>query len=36
MASPFIPRKELVRGFVYDVTSGHLREVKSQQALVSA
>jgi carbonic anhydrase len=29
MASPFIPHKEEVRGFVYDVTSGHLREVKS-------
>ena len=27
MASPFIPHKEEVRGFVYDVTSGHLREV---------
>jgi carbonic anhydrase len=25
--SPFIPRKESVRGFVYDVTSGRLREV---------
>ena len=29
MASPFIPHKDGVRGFVYDVTSGHLREVKS-------
>ena len=29
MASPFIPHKEEVRGFVYDVASGHLREVKS-------
>ena len=27
LASPFIPHKEEVRGFVYDVTSGHLREV---------
>lgn len=27
MASPFIPHKEEVRGFVYDVSSGHLREV---------
>jgi carbonic anhydrase len=27
MASPFIPNKEEVRGFVYDVASGHLREV---------
>jgi carbonic anhydrase len=26
-ASPFIPRKELVRGFVYEVETGRLREV---------
>jgi carbonic anhydrase len=26
-ASPFIPRKENVRGFVYEVESGRLREV---------
>jgi carbonic anhydrase len=26
-ASPFIPRKDSVRGFVYEVESGHLREV---------
>jgi carbonic anhydrase len=26
-ASPFIPRKESVRGFVYDVHTGALREV---------
>jgi carbonic anhydrase len=26
-ASPFIPHKESVRGFVYDVESGNLREV---------
>jgi carbonic anhydrase len=26
-ASPFIPRKDSVRGFVYDVRSGSLREV---------
>ncbi|MFN2568334.1 MAG: beta-class carbonic anhydrase [Candidatus Dormibacteria bacterium] len=26
-ASPFIPHKENVRGFVYDVTTGSLREV---------
>jgi carbonic anhydrase len=26
-ASPFIPRKDQVRGFVYDVQSGRLREV---------
>ena len=27
-ASPFIPRKESVRGFVYDVKTGQLREVQ--------
>jgi carbonic anhydrase len=27
MASPYIPHKDEVRGFVYDVSSGHLREV---------
>ena len=32
-ASPFIPHKDQVRGFVYDVRSGRLREVK---ALVAA
>jgi carbonic anhydrase len=26
-ASPFIPRKDSVRGFVYDVSNGRLREV---------
>jgi len=26
-ASPFIPRTDRVRGFVYDVTTGRLREV---------
>ena len=26
-ASPFIPRKESIRGFVYDVKTGRLREV---------
>ena len=26
-ASPFIPHKDRVRGFVYEVESGHLREV---------
>jgi carbonic anhydrase len=26
-ASPFIPRKETIRGFVYDVHTGHLDEV---------
>jgi carbonic anhydrase len=28
LADPFIPRKESVRGFVYDVHTGALREVK--------
>jgi len=27
-ASPFIPRKDKIRGFVYDVKTGRLREVK--------
>ncbi len=27
-ASPFIPRKDSVRGFIYEVESGKLREVK--------
>jgi carbonic anhydrase len=27
-ASPFIPRKDQIRGFVYDVHSGELREVR--------
>jgi carbonic anhydrase len=26
-ASPFIPRKDAVRGFVYEVETGKLREV---------
>ena len=26
-ASPFIPRKDSVRGFIYEVETGHLREV---------
>jgi carbonic anhydrase len=26
-ASPFIPKKDSVRGFVYDVETGRLREV---------
>src|SRR3954464_15514474 len=29
-ASPFVPRKESVRGFVYEVESGRLREVDAQ------
>ena len=28
-ASPFIPHRDNVRGFVYDVETGRLREVKS-------
>jgi carbonic anhydrase len=31
-ASPFIPRKESVRGFVYDVHTGELHEVDAQGA----
>ncbi len=27
-ASPFIPRKHSIRGFVYDVHTGRLREVR--------
>ena len=27
-ASPFIPNKSNVRGFIYDVKTGHLTEVK--------
>jgi carbonic anhydrase len=26
-ASPFVPRKESIRGFIYDVHDGSLREV---------
>ncbi len=26
-ASPFLPHKDAVRGFVYDETTGHLTEV---------
>src|SRR4051812_47512567 len=28
-ASPFVPNKDSVRGFVYDVTTGRLREVEA-------
>ena len=31
-ASPFIPRKDSVRGFVYDVETGRLREVSPKKA----
>jgi carbonic anhydrase len=27
-ASPFVPKKDKIRGFVYDVKTGHLREIK--------
>jgi carbonic anhydrase len=27
-SSPFIPNKENIRGFVYEVETGHLREVR--------
>jgi len=32
-ASPFIPHKESVRGFVYEVESGRLREVAARSAV---
>lgn len=31
LADPFVPRKESVRGFVYDVRTGGLREVSGPQ-----
>lgn len=31
-ASPFIPNKDKVRGFVYDVKTGRLREVKQDES----
>ncbi|MFN2583004.1 MAG: beta-class carbonic anhydrase [Candidatus Dormibacteria bacterium] len=34
-ASPFIPRKESIRGFVYDVKTGELREVSGERALAA-
>ena len=33
-ASPFIPRKDSVRGFVYDVHTGRLREVEAETRVV--
>jgi carbonic anhydrase len=27
-ASPFVPKKDAIRGFVYDVKTGRLREVR--------
>ncbi|HEX6539269.1 MAG TPA: carbonic anhydrase [Candidatus Dormibacteraeota bacterium] len=35
-ASPFIPRKTSIRGFVYDVNTGALREVATEPALAGA
>jgi carbonic anhydrase len=32
LASPFVPRKESVRGFVFDVATGELREVDVPEA----
>jgi carbonic anhydrase len=29
LADPFIPRKDSVRGFIYEVETGRLREVKA-------
>jgi len=31
-ASPFIPKKDAVRGFIYDVTTGRLNEVQERVA----
>jgi carbonic anhydrase len=35
-ASPFIPRKESVRGFVYDVETGALREIAATPLVATA
>jgi carbonic anhydrase len=35
-ASPFIPHRDSVRGFVYDVTTGRLEEVQSDRELSGA
>jgi carbonic anhydrase len=35
-ASPFIPHKDSVRGFVYDVTNGRLREVDLRESAADA
>ena len=34
--SPFIPHRDSVRGFVYDVTTGRLREVEADRELTGA
>lgn len=35
-ASPFIPNRESVRGFLYDVTTGRLREIEADRELTGA
>lgn len=35
-SSPFVPRKTSVRGFVYDVNTGGMREVAAEPALAGA
>jgi carbonic anhydrase len=35
-ASPFIPHKDSIRGFVYDVTDGRLREVDLRESAPDA
>jgi len=35
-ASPFIPHRDSVRGFVYDVTTGRLNEVVADRELTGA
>jgi carbonic anhydrase len=35
-ASPFVPHKDSVRGFVYDVTNGRLREVDLRESAPDA
>src|SRR5919107_317715 len=34
-ASPFIPRKDAIRGFVYEIQTGQLREVQPAEAAVA-
>jgi len=35
-ASPFVPKKDKIRGFVYDVETGRLNEVADQERLLQA
>jgi carbonic anhydrase len=35
-ASPFIPHRDSVRGFVYDMTTGRLREIEPDRGLTGA